>query len=130
MGIRNNMWSPHEWETVVRMQADKMTISAIAARIGRRASTVKAKIRFEAMGVEERESRRKRIRGYKAKYRQTIKTDRAFEMVRKEGRPSEASIEDRERRHAAGPRDLTGAFFGDPNRGFSALEGKQGQVSP
>ncbi len=122
MGLRNNMWSPEDWATVVRMRAEGMTIGAVAARIGRRVNTLKAKIRWEAMDSDERASRAARIKGYKRKHRQTIKTERQFEMVRKEGRPSEESIADRERRHAAGPRDLTGAFFGDPPRGYSALE--------
>ncbi len=120
MAIRNNMWSPEEWATVARMRADRMTVSAIAARIGRRASTVTAKIRFEELDADQREERRKRIRGYKR--RKTIKSDRPFEMVMKHQRPPEELIADRENRHAAGPRDLTGAFFGDPPRGYSALE--------
>ncbi len=122
MGIRNNMWSPEDWANVVRLRAEGLTIPAVAARIGRRANTLKAKIRWEAMDEDERAARAARIKGYKRKHRQTIKSDRQFEMVRKEGRPSLETIEDRERRHAAGPRDLTGAFFGDPPRGYSALE--------
>lgn len=45
-----------------------------------------------------------------------------FDMVTAGPRPTDRALEERRVRQAAVPRDLTGAFFGDPPVGFSALE--------
>lgn len=116
------MWTSSEWEKVVRLRAEGLTLQAIAPRIGRPFHQLRHKVRWETMTPEQRETRAAKIRSYKKAFSQTVKTDRQFEMVRRSARPTLEAIDDRERRHAAGPRDLTGAFFGDPPVGFSALE--------
>lgn len=115
-------WTSFEWERIVRLRAEGMTIPAVAARIGRSVNATTSKIRWEEMTADQRKARAARIKTYKATHRATIRTTRHYEVIRTEQRPSEALLHDREMRHAAGPRDLTGAFFGDPPRGYSALE--------
>lgn len=120
--MRNNMWTAEDWARVVEMRAAGSAIRKIAVSIGRTFHQVRSKICWEAMTAEQRESRALRMRLGKSSVPKTISTGRSLEHVRICARPSPESLEERARRYSAGPRDLTGAFFGDPPLGYSALE--------
>ena len=116
------LWTDDEWAAAQRLRAEGHTMAGVAARIGRGINGVKAKFQWEAMTSDQREARAARIFGYKKAWRDRQSSYRPKEQVTKTLRPPDEIIHDREARHAAGPRDLTGAFFGDPPRGYSALE--------
>lgn len=116
------LWTADEWAAAQRLRAEGYQFAGIAARHGRGINGVKEKFRWEAMTAAQREARAARIHGHKVAYRERASSYRPQAQVTASLRPPESSFQEREARHAAGPRDLTGAFFGDPPRGYSALE--------
>lgn len=120
--MRNTMWTAEDWARVVEMRAAGSAIRKIALSIGRTFHQVRSKICWEAMTAEQRENRAFRMRRGKSSVPKTISTGRSLEHVRICARPSPESLEERDRRYSAASRDLTGAFFGDPKVGYSALD--------
>jgi hypothetical protein len=118
-------WTPHDWKRTQDLLAQGFLIVQIAEMIGRTKSQVAEKVRWEKMTPAQREERAAKIRSWKSKayYRERNLSPRKMQHTldqRVDASPE--AILARELRAAAPHRDLTGAFFGDPPVGFSALE--------
>ena len=109
-------WTPEEDAVLCEMTIAGQNYDEIAAALpGRTYAGVKCRLRYVNLSAEDRKeaNRRKRARVVvPARYQERV--PKAVEV------PPEVFV-DRDRR-AMAPRDLTGAFFGDPPRGYSALE--------
>lgn len=121
-----NRWHPSEWQRVQRLLANGHTPASIADMIGRKDYQIRDKIRWEGMSAAQREDRATKMTARRKAHRERLKLEHKsprthLEMV-SGPRPTERALADRALRYAALPRDLTGAFFGDPPVGFSALE--------
>lgn len=91
----------------------------------RRCKTCKRIARSENATEEQRVAKaRKRAEYFKRNYTtgKMVGTIRAADITA--SRPSEELIAEARRRAAATPRDLTGMFFNDPPKGYSALDRK------
>ena len=108
-------WTPEEDATLCAMTIAGFRYDEIAEALpGRTYAGVKDRLRFVNLSAEDRAegNRKKRARRVVPVHYQ--KSTPKVEV------PPEVFV-DRERR-AMAARDLTGAFFGDPPRGYSALE--------
>lgn len=115
------VWTDADIATAKELFADGLTCRQIGERINRTAKAVRVKLKRLTWTPEQRYefNRKERLRGKKYVARKTVSGVR--DMVTVVRRAPDDVLADREARYAA-PRDLTGAFFGDPPQGFSALE--------
>lgn len=122
MTTRNRLWSEEETAVLREMMAAAYRMPAMMARLSRSEQSIKERWRWINHPEEERIKRRRQInlnRGIRAQFGNGVGPQRqaAREI------PDEVKS-NRDARVKAGPRDLSGAFFGDPPRGFSALDRK------
>lgn len=121
-----NRWHKSEWLRAQRMLASGNPLSHVAAVLNKTAQQLRDKIRWEGMGVARRGARASRISATRAerraKQKEEQKSPRTFIELVIGPKPSPKILQERDARYLAPPRDLTGAFFGDPPVGFSALE--------
>ena len=115
------LWNEEDIALIQKLHAEGMSYGAIGERINRSAKAVRVKLKRLSMTPEQiyEYNKKERLRGKKYIARATIAGVR--ENVRPENAIPTDVLTDREARLAA-PRDLTGTFFGDPPKGFSALE--------
>jgi|SRR5687768_1318685 len=119
----NKFWSPDELETLHRMLAEKKTPKEIAEVLGCVRSRVDSRIRLERKTPEQRLADKKK----KAKWFQMNRAGcaRSYrDSTISSSRPASELIEEAQQR-ALAPRSLTAEFFGDPPKGWSALDRRQ-----
>jgi hypothetical protein len=115
---RGKVWSEEETAILREMVAAGCGLPAIMERLGRTKPSVRERWRWINQTGEAKAKRLKEL-NLKRKLRNQYGNGISLFASRV---PVDVLV-NREERFAAGPRDLTGAFFGDPPRGFSALEG-------
>jgi transposase-like protein len=98
--MSRSKWTPESIALLQQRLADGVSVTAIAKELGRERTIVRAKI----------------------DYLQNFDRGRPGAGNVKAPVISPSQWEERDRRLAAPPRDLTGAMLGDPPVGFSALE--------
>jgi hypothetical protein len=114
---RGKVWSEEETAILREMVAAGCGLPAIMEKLGRTKPSVRERWRWINLSAEAKGRRLKELND-KRKLRSRYGTGISLYA----SRVPENVLANREARVAAGPRDLTGAFFGDPPRGFSALE--------
>ena len=120
--MMKNFWSPDELETLHRMLAENKTRVEIAEALGCARARIDGRIRFERKTPEQRLEEKKRKAEW-FRHRTGIRSYR--EQTISSSRPSYELIEEAKLR-AMAPRSLTAEFFGDPPKGWSALDRRQG----
>lgn len=116
----NKFWSPDELETLHRMLADKKTPKEIAEALGCGRARVDTRIRFERKTPDQRLAAKKQKSEY-FRHRTGVRSFR--ESTISSSRPASELIEEAQQR-ALAPRSITSEFFGDPPKGWSALDRK------
>lgn len=107
-------------DRLLKLQAEGKSRKEIARIVGISYKRVLRQLWWANMSPEKYAEKRERLNKPR---REAIKTPRVLdEYVTVAARPSEKQLEDRDRRTSLPIRDLTGAFFGDPPVGLSALE--------
>jgi hypothetical protein len=126
---RGSLWTEEETAVLREMMAAGCSYTEMMAKIGRSKHSIKERWRWINHSEEERAKRRKQInlnRNIRTQFGNGVSPTRLAPRVI----PEEVTAH-RAARIAAGPRDLSGAFFGDPPRGFSALDRKlRGEKDP
>src|SRR6266540_1663202 len=120
---RGTLYSDEETAILREMMAAGRSIPEIMDRLKRSKHSIKERWRWINRTEEDKILRRKQInvnRNIRREFGPGVHNAR---LIFKREIPHEA-VTDRNARFDAGPRDLTGAFFGDPPRGFSALDRK------
>lgn len=112
-------WSPDELETLHSMLAEKKTPKEIAAVLGCVRGRVDSRIRQERMTPEQRAIQSKQKAAWFQRHRAGVRAYR--EQTISSNRPTSELIEEAQQR-ALAPRSLTSEFFGDPPKGWSALD--------
>lgn len=114
-------WSPSELETLHSMLAENKTPKEIAKALGCLRDRVDGRIRHERMSPDQRLIEAKK----KAAWDKSNRTGgRAYrEVTISASRPTSDLVEEAQQR-AMAPRSLTSEFFGDPPKGWSALDRK------
>jgi hypothetical protein len=123
--MSGNRWHKSEWQRVQHMLASGQELVHIAAMVNKTQQQLRDKIRWERMTAATREARAGRLRYLSVERKMKMAEERRsvrHETVTTGPRPTQQTLLERDTRCAALPRDLTGAFFGDPPVGFSALE--------
>lgn len=115
-------WSTDELEILHRMLAEKKTPKEIAKALGCVRARVDGRIRAERKTPEQRQAETKRKAEW-FKHRTRVRSYR--ESTISSSRPTAELIEEAKLR-ATAPRSLTAEFFGDPPKGWSALDRRQG----
>ena len=113
--------SDDEIARAYKLRQRGLTLNQIAVAMGRKYNTIANRFRWDALNPEERQTNRDRKREWRNKNVLKPKADIPLPFTR----PSPELLADRARREAMPHRDLTGAFFGDPPVGLSALEGRR-----
>jgi hypothetical protein len=115
-------WSPQEWIRVKHLIGRGHDVAQIALMIGRSKEQLKGKIRWENMTEEKRRARRDRINARRHRNGEHFPSQRVDKPTITHRAPPE-TLAERALRLSA-PQTLTGALFGDPPIGFSALDRK------
>lgn len=114
-------WSPDELETLHSMLAEKKTPKEIAEVLGCVRARVDHRIRHERMTPDQRLIQKKKRAAWDMRNRTGVRSYR--EQIISSSRPTSELIEEAQQR-ALAPRSLTSEFFGDPPKGWSALDRK------
>lgn len=110
-----NPWSAEDIALALSLNAGGKR-AEISGRLGRSPHAVRVKLQKLLMTPERHQAR---LATERRRYQSRVPA-RDAESV--SPRPTDAEIQDRNRRLAIAPRDLTAAMFGDPLPGCSALE--------
>jgi len=110
-----------EIKRAYKLREQGMRPKQIAVIMGRKYNTIVHRFAWDAMTPEERQANRERKREWRNAHYGRPKA----EIPLPTARPTPEMLADRDRREAMPHRDLTGAFFGDPPLGLSALEGRR-----
>lgn len=113
--------SEDEVKRAYQLRKQGLTFNQIAVAMGRKYNTIVNRFKWDAMTPEERQTNRER----KREWRNAHVAKPAADIPLPFTRPTPEMLADRDRREAMPHRDLTGAFFGDPRIGESALEGRR-----
>jgi hypothetical protein len=123
------LWSEEETAVLREMKTAGATVPEIMARLSRTKYGIKERWRWLNTDEAEKAKRRQQInlnRNIRAQFGNGVLPTRSAPRIV----PDEVTS-NRDARIKAGPRDLAGAFFGDPPRGFSALDRKlRGEPDP
>lgn len=129
MTTRNRIWTADETAILQEMMAAAYRMPAMMARLSRSEQSIKERWRWINLPEEEKAKRRKQInlnRHIRCQFGNGVGPLRQAPREI----PNEVTS-NRDARIKAGPQDLSGAFFGDPPKGFSALDRKlSGQAEP
>lgn len=117
------LWTDEETTILREMMGAARDVSEIMARLGRSKHSIKERWRWINRTEEDRVRRQKQINLNRHMRNNCIAGVGASRLVSYREIPEEVTII-RAARLNAGPQSLTGAFFGDPPRGFSALDRK------
>lgn len=110
--------SEDEVKRAYQLRKQGLTFNQIAVAMGRKYNTIVNRFKWDAMTPEERQTNRER----KREWRNAHVAKPAADIPLPFTRPTPGMLADRDRREAMPHRDLTGAFFGDPKHGLSALD--------
>lgn len=117
-------WTDEEKSIAIRLRNEGKSDSKIGEILGRSRSSVSGQFWAIRLGPEG-------LKAYNAKYNRIRKpqprvltSTMVDPEVRTIYRPTPEMLADRARREAMPHRDLTGAFFGDPPVGLSALDAR------
>lgn len=114
-------WTEDEDAMLRELYLSGQRRSAIADRMAKTEQSVKARLYMLPFTAEEKAQRCALRR--KWKNNPMFGTTRAWkDQPRKHFPPPTSALDDRDRRLATAPRDLTAALMGDPRPGYSALE--------
>lgn len=119
--VMRQVMSEDEVKRAYQLRKQGLTFNQIAVAMGRKYNTIVNRFKWDAMTPEERQINRDRKREWRNTHYGKPKADIALPIAR----PTPEMLADRDRREALPHRDLTGAFFGDPPLGLSALEGRR-----
>ena len=122
---KGRLWTKEETAILREMMAAKCDLSEMIDKLGRSKYSIKERWRYINWTEDEKAQRRAQITVNRRILRQFgggCQPQSRTTTVKREI-PQEV-IADRNARIDAGPRDLSGAFCGDPPRGFSALDRK------
>lgn len=116
-------WTYSEITRLHRLYDAGKSRAEIAADLGMEEERIRQRLQWESQSSTLGIARKKQRMARRLATREEQKSPRQFyDMVTAGPRPTEAALQARAARLAALPRDLAGAFFGDPPVGFSALE--------
>jgi hypothetical protein len=116
-------WTEDELAALRRLRAAGHTYREIGIELGRTLHMVKGRMMVE-QGSQRRRRKTERDERRNAEIRAV--TPRAFlDKPGERAVPSQETIAERDARIAAPFRGFTGAFFGDPRVGYSALDGRR-----
>lgn len=121
-------WTLHELARLHKMKDAGESNEEIALHLHRSSDCVRERIKYENMSAEDKKAKVARARQRRSKKPAVAEKswgNPTDNIVSPRGRPSQEMIADAARRYAA-PRSLTSEFFGDPPRGYSALDRRQG----
>ena len=113
--------SDDEVKRAYQLRRQGLTFNQIAVAMGRKYNTIVNRFKWDAMTPEQRQTNRDRKREWRNNHVNKPKAEIPLPFTR----PTPEMLADRDRREAMPHRDLTGAFFGDPRIGQSALEGRR-----
>lgn len=115
-------WSKHESNRASRMKEQGKTHAEIGNILGRSASAVSMHLfgkRMTPDRLQEWRDKRNLCPSRRRLPPSERPLDKSIQII---NRPTPEMLADRDRREAMPHRDLTGAFFGDPKHGLSALD--------
>lgn len=118
-------WTEHESARAELLKSQGKTCAEVGAILGRTAGSVSMHLYERRMTPEQAQAHRdmKNRSRHRRRVEQSVRPlDKSIQVV---NRPTPEMLADRDRREAMPHRDLTGAFFGDPPVGLSALEGRR-----
>lgn len=130
MAFQRESWSTEEWQRA----AELLKIHewrVVAVMIKRPAGSLKEKIRWENMTDEHRQQRRDQLKARRLTLKETAPSRRRRKpttpIIQVDPRPRvcKQALAERAARRDLEHRDLTGAFFGDPLPGYSALDQRE-----
>lgn len=114
------LWTEQEDETILALRASGLKNEAVAIEVNRTHEGVANRFRWLKLSKEERAEYR---REKSATRRSRAKVGKICSAVKLTYPPQ--VFEDRNKRYAIAPRDLTASFCGDPLPGHSALDRRQ-----
>ena len=116
-------WTNPQKTKLRQLYCDGKSLAEIAAELGITTDRVRVRLKSESRANCLDAPRKKRLEAAREARNRELQSPRAFiEPVIAGPHPTEEALRLRAIRINAMPRDLTGAFFGDPPLGFSALE--------
>lgn len=116
-------WTDSEIARLHQLYNRGLTRPAIAKELNMPEERVRARLQWEAQSGTLLEARKRRRAAQRLVTKVEQRSERLFfDKVVAGPKPTEEALRLREERYAAPPRGLTGAFFGDPPVGYSALE--------
>jgi len=122
-GRKLRRWTFAEIAQLNQLYTAGKSRAEIAAALGTTDARVRQRLQWECQSSTLGMARKKRRMERRKQANSELRSPREFfDMVTSGPKPTEEALRSREARWAAMPRDLTGAFFGDPPVGFSALE--------
>lgn len=122
-GRKLRRWTYSEITRLHRLYEAGKSRAEMAADLGMDEERIRQRLQWEAQSSVIGVARKKRRMAQREITKNEQRSPRKFfDMVTVGPKPTDHALEDRKARLAAMPRDLTGAFFGDPPVGFSALE--------
>lgn len=122
-GRKLRRWTYDEITKLQKLYQAGKSRAEMAATLGMEEDRIRQRLQWESQAGVLSIARRKRRSAQREATKQEQRSPRAFfDMVTTGPKPPDDALRQREARYAAVPRDLTGAFFGDPPVGFSALE--------
>lgn len=116
-------WKSDELKRAIDMRESGLLLAEIAVVLGRTEKAVRHKLGYATFSPEQLKQRAAKAKEYRA-----LCGLGAGARVHSNGwdksmtRPTEDMLQERDRRSAMMPRDITAALFGDPLPGYSALE--------
>jgi hypothetical protein len=120
---RSGLWTDEETAILRQMMAAARSLPEIMEKLQRSKYSIKERWRWINHTEEHKILRRKQI-NLNRHIRSQFGTGASFARNVPAREIPEDVTSNRAARINAGPRDLAGAFFGDPPRGFSALDRK------
>jgi hypothetical protein len=123
LGRKLRRWTYSEITRLHTLYESGKSRAEIAADLEMEEERVRQRLQWEASSSTLGIARKRRRRAQREATKNEQRSPRQFfEMVTSGPTPTDKALEERKARLAAMPRDLAGAFFGDPPVGFSALE--------
>jgi len=124
-GRKIQRWEQSEIARLHQMYNRGMTREAMAKELNMPEDRIRSRLQWESQSGTLLEARKRRRAAQRLVTKHEQRSERMFfDKVSAGPQPTEEALRRREAMYAAPHRDLTGAFFGDPPVGFSALEGR------
>lgn len=122
-GCKLRRWTESEIAQLQRLYEAGKSRAEMALALDVPMSRIRERLQYEAQATDRGIARKKRRMAQRELTKNEQQSPRMFfDKVAPGPRPTDEALRLRDIRVNAPPRDLTGAFFGDPPKGFSALE--------